>query len=150
MKRLPIILWILLIASSAFPQWTCNNGPEGVSIGSLAAIDGTIYAGTGVEGLYASTDDGLNWTPLNTGIENQDVTAVARDQGWLRLAEAATGYCGHTDVIIDEKVTTLINEFKESGNHKVKFNATTLSSGVYFYKLNAGEFTSIKKMIILK
>jgi len=47
-------------------------------------------------------------------------------------------------------VSTLINEEKEAGIYQLKFNASTLSSGVYFYKISAGEFNQTKKLILLK
>jgi photosystem II stability/assembly factor-like uncharacterized protein len=51
---------------------------------------------------------------------------------------------------IGEEVAVVINEERESGFHRVEFNAATLPSGVYFYQLKAGEYTSVKKMILLK
>lgn len=50
------------------------------------------------------------------------------------------------------KVATLINGVLEKGNHNIKFNTSdfSLSSGIYMYKLTAGEFTSVKKMVLLK
>ena len=51
---------------------------------------------------------------------------------------------------IGEEVAMLVNEEKESGYHTVEFNAADLPSGVYFYQLIAGEYTAIKKMILLK
>lgn len=51
---------------------------------------------------------------------------------------------------IGSKVATIINEYKQPGNYSVNFNASNLASGIYFYKLEAGQFTQIKKMILLK
>jgi hypothetical protein len=51
---------------------------------------------------------------------------------------------------IGEEVALLVNEEKESGYHTVEFNASTLPSGVYFYQLQAGEYTAVKKMILIK
>jgi hypothetical protein len=51
---------------------------------------------------------------------------------------------------IGEEVALLVNEEKESGYHTVEFDAANLPSGVYFYQLRAGEFISMKKMILLK
>lgn len=48
------------------------------------------------------------------------------------------------------KVKTLVNAVQPAGNHQVQFEAHGLSSGVYIYKLNAGAFTSVKKMLLLK
>jgi hypothetical protein len=51
---------------------------------------------------------------------------------------------------IGEEVALLLNEEKEAGYHQVEFNAVNLSSGVYFYRIQAGSFTDTKKMILLK
>ena len=52
--------------------------------------------------------------------------------------------------LLGEEVTTLVNEEKIPGNYSVEFNASALTSGVYFYQLKAGEFMSVKKMMLLK
>ncbi len=49
-----------------------------------------------------------------------------------------------------ELVTTLVNGYKEAGNHTVEFNAENLPSGVYVYRLTAGSFTLTRKMNLLK
>ena len=52
--------------------------------------------------------------------------------------------------ILGEEVAILVNEEKPVGTYEVKFNATNLPSGVYFYRLQAGSFVETKKMIIIK
>ncbi|MBK8984236.1 MAG: T9SS type A sorting domain-containing protein [Ignavibacteria bacterium] len=52
--------------------------------------------------------------------------------------------------IIGQKVAELVNEFVRAGTHKVSFNASEFSSGVFFYQLNAGSFTNTKKMLLIK
>jgi hypothetical protein len=51
---------------------------------------------------------------------------------------------------LGQKVATLINNEMNSGSHKIKFNASDLSSGVYYYKIDAGEFQAVKKMLVLQ
>jgi len=51
---------------------------------------------------------------------------------------------------IGEEVAVVVNEEMESGFHTAEFTAANLPSGVYFYQLKAGEFISMKKMILLK
>lgn len=51
---------------------------------------------------------------------------------------------------IGEEAVVVLNEEKEVGYHTVKFNATSLPSGVYFYQLKAGSFVETKKMLLLK
>jgi hypothetical protein len=52
--------------------------------------------------------------------------------------------------ITGQKIQTLLNEKKPAGSHQVEFNAEKLSSGVYFYRIEAEEFQDVKKMILLK
>ncbi len=52
--------------------------------------------------------------------------------------------------ILGNEVATLVNEEKPAGIYEVEFNASQLSSGIYFYKLSAGSFTEIKKMTLIK
>jgi hypothetical protein len=52
--------------------------------------------------------------------------------------------------LLGEEVTTLVNEEKIPGNYSVEFNASALTSGVYFYQFKAGEFIQTKKIIFLK
>jgi len=52
--------------------------------------------------------------------------------------------------ILGNVVATLVNEQKSAGNYEVKFNASNLSSGIYFYKLQSGSFVQTKKFILIK
>lgn len=52
--------------------------------------------------------------------------------------------------ILGKEVATLVNGTLAAGYHMVRFNASNLSSGIYFYSLTAGNFTQIKKMTLLK
>jgi tetratricopeptide (TPR) repeat protein len=52
--------------------------------------------------------------------------------------------------ILGRRITTLVNEYKPAGSHEQLFNASSLASGVYVYKLQAGDFVNSKKMILLK
>ncbi len=48
------------------------------------------------------------------------------------------------------EVTTLLNQNKSAGNYTLNFDASELASGIYYYTINAGSFTSTKKMILMK
>ena len=51
---------------------------------------------------------------------------------------------------LGKEVATLVNSEKSAGTYKVDFSGAGLSSGIYFYKLNAGNFSQVKKMILMK
>jgi len=52
--------------------------------------------------------------------------------------------------ILGKEVKNLVDETKEAGEYKTKFDASGLSSGIYFYTLKTGEITITKKMILVK
>ena len=52
--------------------------------------------------------------------------------------------------VLGNVVTTLVNKEQDAGSYNVVFNAENLSSGIYFFQLKAGRFTSTKKMILMR
>jgi hypothetical protein len=52
--------------------------------------------------------------------------------------------------ILGNEIETLVNEEKSIGTYKIYWNAANLPSGVYFYRLQAGDFVQTKKMILIK
>ncbi|MEJ5350577.1 MAG: endo-1,4-beta-xylanase [Melioribacteraceae bacterium] len=52
--------------------------------------------------------------------------------------------------ILGNEIETLIDEVKSSGTYEVKFDASKYSSGVYFYKLQCGNFMQVRKMTLIK
>jgi hypothetical protein len=51
---------------------------------------------------------------------------------------------------IGEEVKTLVNENKKAGIYEFQFNATGFASGVYYYRIDSGNFTDTKKLVVLK
>lgn len=52
--------------------------------------------------------------------------------------------------LLGEQVAMLVNEKENAGSYSVKFDGSRLASGVYFYRLTAGSFVSVKKLVVLK
>ncbi|MBI1933679.1 MAG: fibronectin type III domain-containing protein [Ignavibacteriales bacterium] len=52
--------------------------------------------------------------------------------------------------ILGREVKALVNRVQKPGNYEIVFNAENLPSGTYFYKISAGNFSDVKKMILLK
>jgi len=52
--------------------------------------------------------------------------------------------------VLGNEVATLIDEFKPAGSYEINFDAGELSSGVYFYRIQAGSFNIVKKMLLVK
>jgi hypothetical protein len=52
--------------------------------------------------------------------------------------------------VLGKEVATLVNEVKSAGEYEVEFSSAGLTGGIYFYQLSAGNFSEIKKMVLLK
>ena len=52
--------------------------------------------------------------------------------------------------VLGKEIITLVNKQQKPGNYKVEFDATELTSGIYFYRMRAGEFAQTKKMLLMK
>ena len=52
--------------------------------------------------------------------------------------------------MLGEEVASLVNESKDKGSYEINFDASKLSSGMYVYRLNAGDLTISKKMMLIK
>jgi chitinase len=52
--------------------------------------------------------------------------------------------------VLGRRVSVLVNAFQTEGTHSVRFDASNLPSGVYFYSIRAGAYSSVKKMIVMK
>ena len=51
---------------------------------------------------------------------------------------------------LGQQVKELVNEVKEAGSYNVSFNASSLTSGTYFYKIETAQFSQVKKMVLMK
>lgn len=123
----------------------------------------------GDSGYFAkSTDCGETWTklpfvfsnPLTSMRNNIIAPKYSLDQNYPNPFNPSTRisysllHNGMTTIkiydVLGKEIITLVNKYQTSGNHYVDFKAEELNSGVYFYKINSGEFSKIKKMVLLK
>ena len=51
---------------------------------------------------------------------------------------------------LGNEVKTLVDENKASGQYNVQFNGSGLASGIYYYRISAGEYNEVKKLMLLK
>ncbi|MCL5029958.1 MAG: T9SS type A sorting domain-containing protein [Bacteroidetes bacterium] len=52
--------------------------------------------------------------------------------------------------ILGNVVKTLVDGYKSQGKYSITFDASNLSSGIYFYRMTAGSYVEMKKLILLK
>ncbi|HMU41935.1 MAG TPA: T9SS type A sorting domain-containing protein [Ignavibacteriaceae bacterium] len=140
-------------------SWTqINEGMGNQTIASLAISPDYIYAGT----LGSST-----WRrPLSeiiTSVEAQETDLPSNfnlAQNYPNPFNPSTKIRYSVPIsefvtlkvydVLGNEVAALVNEEKPAGTYEVNFNASQLSSGIYFYKLQAGSFVETKKMILLR
>ena len=107
--------------------------------------------------------DGVAWSISGiTGVENEDQipTQYSLSQNYPNPFNPSTTISYQLQTsgrvtlkvynILGDELATLVNEEKSAGSFDVKFDASQLSSGIYFYKLQTGNFVETKKMILMK
>ncbi len=52
--------------------------------------------------------------------------------------------------VMGRELITLVNEINQPGYYTVRFDGSYLSSGVYFYRMTAGDFVAVKKFVLMK
>ncbi|MBP9120439.1 MAG: T9SS type A sorting domain-containing protein [Ignavibacterium sp.] len=103
-----------------------------------------------------------NFTDIPTAVEEQSaiITDHNLSQNYPNPFNPSTKIswqspvAGHQTLkvydVLGNEVITLVNEFRNAGSYEVDFNASSFSSGIYFYQLRAGSYTQTKKMILIK
>lgn len=148
--------------------WTDFSGgtlPNTYSIRALAfkIVSGThtLYAGESSTALL--TGRGLHEYSWNvSGITNNGETPIEfkLSQNYPNPFNPATRISYQIPVsglvklsvydFLGREVETLVNEYKQAGFYDIEFNASELSSGTYFYRIQSNEFISTKKMLYIK
>lgn len=152
----------VLRTSNAGASWETCAGVPSVAPGGVFCADhntATIIGGNGA--ILRTTTGGVTWVP-----EERRTTVLPKlaslEQNYpnpfnpatnIRYTVPAGGYRRTSLRVYDmlgREVATLVNEVKPPGTYAVRWDATGLASGVYFYRLEAGSFTSVKKLLLLK
>jgi photosystem II stability/assembly factor-like uncharacterized protein len=148
----------IYFSSNSGQSWTqLNNGLNHLNVTSLLIDnDGYFYAGTDLGGVYKSIGSVL-------AVENENTLhpiAFQLIQNYPNPFNPSTtiqySIKERTSVelvlydILGREVEVLVNEDQDAGQYKINLNAGGLASGIYFYKIQAGEYTEVKKMMLLK
>lgn len=52
--------------------------------------------------------------------------------------------------VLGNEITTLVNEEKIAGSYEIEFDGSSLPSGIYYYRITAGDFSQTNKMVLIK
>lgn len=102
--RLAVTLLLLcaVTVEKSFAQWSQTNGPGAADVSSLLPKGAYLFAGTRGDGVFRSTDNGIDWSPVNGGLTNLVVTSLASGiQNDLLLATSGGGVYRSTNDGID-------------------------------------------------
>jgi Secretion system C-terminal sorting domain len=105
-------------------------------------------------------DGSFTYHMLSETIEIGSVTTFALEQNYPNPFNPATIINYQIPVegqvslkvydMLGNEVVTLVNEIKTAGEHQIEFNAGAISSGIYFYRLQSGNFIETKRMMLMK
>ena len=193
---------ILRSTEDSVTFWPVTNGlPTSTFTGKYLLASnsaGDVFAGNDSSGIYRSTDNGLNWKALNTGLSDLHVLSVAISPNGYAFVGTRSGLVYRsiqptTEVLssqnsilrdfrldqnyrnpfnpsttirfslpeaarvslkiftlLGEEVATLVSGDLQAGQHSARWDAAEIPSGVYFYRLQAGQFTETKKLVLLR
>ena len=112
--------------------------------------------------LYLGTAEGIYKTAIITNVEadNKNELVFSLSQNFPNpfnsstIIEYSVNSTSFVSVkvydVLGREIAALVNEEKLEGNYKVSFDASKLSSGIYFYRLQSGEFIETRKMVLAK
>ena len=168
------VLYVLLFEStseSADTAWSKVKETDFIHrLGSIDNYDVVIF--DHFYGLFGGSDSSAEWiimgytNPLPTGIY-PDVDNIPSIISEFSLSQNhpnpfnpvttisySLPFSGDVSLIIynilGEEIAQLVDGFQQAGEYNITWNATNISSGIYFYRLNSGDFTETKKMILLR
>lgn len=133
-----------------------NSGlPDSIVTALTASPDGFIYAGTTEHGVYKSAEPttsvlGLQEFP-RTFLLSQNHPNPFNPRTTIRFSIPRSAEVSLKIFnLLGEEVATLVSGNRDPGTHLVEWDATGQPSGVYFYRLQAGEFTEARKLVLLR
>jgi type IX secretion system substrate protein len=162
-----------LVKSNSGITW-CNNltSPETQMLQSADSLTDSLMVGSRGE-IYRTTNNGINWYIVGKSKINGESKLLVNDVKTSLIPSKFKLYQNYPNPfnpvtnlrfdiselrfvklivydILGNAVETILNEELKPGTYEVTFSAANYSSGIYYYKLIAGEFTDTKKMVLVK
>jgi len=138
-----------------------GNDPTGLQKPEVGSLSGSVtiiaYAGSNYSGVYFDRED---WVNDVRPTDNKTPDSYSLSQNYPNPFNPSTTIkysvpdLSNVNLkvynLIGQEVAELVNKELQSGNYEVTFDAANLPSGVYFYRLQAGNFVDTKKMLLLR
>lgn len=155
----------VLKSTNGGTTWAAQNSGLSTNLRSVSNASFDYIAGDYIA-IVRSSDAGVTWTLINNNISDVDNEIDLRLSNFRLFQNYPNPFNPATTIkysvatqsivtlkvfdVLGNEVATLINEEKPAGIYEVNFNASEISSGIYFYKLQAGSLVETKKMILMK
>ena len=156
-----------ITTSTFYPPWSNVAGPE-ATMGSFSST--TIHGNWILEvhdGAGGDTGDLIGWgLRFNNAVTNIDPVSNNIPGQYQLYQNYPNPFNPTTNIkfdlpksslvkiiiydILGREVKTLVNEFKNAGSYELNFDASNFASGTYLYRIEAGDFVSVKKMVLIK
>ena len=135
-----------------------NDGLKNIPILSLLVHSSSLYAGTWGAGVWRRplselitlVDESNNSLPINYNLFQNYPNPFNPNTKIIWLSPVGSWQTIKVFDVLGNEVATLVDEYKPAGTYEVEFNASQLSSGVYFYQLSIDDFIQTKKMVLMK
>jgi N-acetylmuramoyl-L-alanine amidase len=117
---------------------------------SFGSVDGTIYYDDFQNDVVVNVQDEKNQLPTEFVLSQNFPNPFnpTTNINWT-LPENGIVSLKIYDML-GKEISTLVNQFMQAGRHSIEFNASSLASGVYYYQLKTNNYTSTKKLLLLK
>ena len=148
----------IMYSSNNGANWKFQNSKTNQTLSSIFFLDTNIGYVCGNSGFIGKTTNaGIVFiSKISSEIPNK----IYLEQNYPNPFNSSTNIKFHVSEklyvqiklydILGKEIMTLINESKSPGSYEITFDASSLTSGIYFYRLTAGEYSETKKMIMIK
>jgi hypothetical protein len=167
LPRLYLITVFSFFSFDDVAQFVQTTGPEGSTVHCLVQDCSNMYAAT-FGGIFRTADHGSTWIPLNATGQIPDqlrahINYLAEDDTYLYASTEPVGVFRsqdhgfswtHWENGLPQQTAIPVLYFVEetllAGTYQVDWDASGFSSGIYYYRIKAGEYQAVKKTILLR
>ena len=147
----------LFVSTNYGTTWTkFDSGSVSENIISLAANQSNLYAGSSMGVIYRSVSGITDVQQINHNLPElfslyQNYPNPFNPATRIRYEIPKASFVSLKIYdLLGREVATLVNEEKQAGSYEVEFDGSNLSSGIYFYRMQAGSYINTKKFVLLK